>query len=109
MAAKLGVGVRSPVVRRLEELGVRNFRRSFGRFALTATGVMLGVAVLLAVQVANASASRAFDRRYLSLARPTVRLEAADENIPEATVRQAASLPHVFGVYGSHGFMASLD
>lgn len=49
-------------LRRLESVSVRNLARRKGRYALTASGIALGVAVLFAVQVMSGATTDALDR-----------------------------------------------
>lgn len=49
-------------LRRLESVSVRNLLRRKGRYALTASGIALGVSVLFAVQIMSGATTDALDR-----------------------------------------------
>jgi putative ABC transport system permease protein len=86
-------------VRSLSSLGSRSLARRKGRSALTATGVALGVALLFAVLVSNATVNRALDK--LSQAwngRTDVILVASGNGsagLPPSIATKAAKLPDV--------------
>ncbi len=56
---KTGAGM---TLRRLSSVSVRNLARRKGRYALTASGIALGVAVLFAVQIMSSATNDALDR-----------------------------------------------
>ena len=93
-------------MRSLGSVGLRQFRRGFGRFVLTASGVMLGVAVLFAVQVANTSASRSVERQVFAFDQSTVSLGSAAQPVPRDVVTGASRLDGVHGVSAFAGFQA---
>lgn len=90
-------------MRGVGSVGVRSFRRAFGRWVLTAVGIVLGVAVLFAVQVANTSASRTVERRFGRVEHAQVSLTSPDRRIPEDSVATAAALDdvHVVSTYST--------
>jgi putative ABC transport system permease protein len=99
-------------MRTLSALGVRNFRHGFARLSLTAIGITLGVAVLFAVLVTNASTNRAIDRLYggggdqRGVAVESVGAYGGD--VPADVLAKAAALDGVDGAWGGVWFNVPL-
>lgn len=98
-------------MRSLSSVAWRTFRRNFGRLALTATGIALGVAILFGVLVANASSTASLRRQLGRVDIPAVFLRplGADAGaVPEDVANIAARFEGVNAAWGSVGFMAEL-
>jgi len=99
-------------VRKLSSLGSRNLAHRKGRSILTGTGIVLGVAVLFGVLVANATTQKGVDDLISSF---TGRADvvagpvgAFDAKLPGGTVTQLRRLPQVTDVVGTYGFGTAL-
>jgi putative ABC transport system permease protein len=99
-------------VRRLSSLGSKNLAHRKGRSILTGTGIVLGVAILFGVLVANATTQKGVDDLISSftgrsdvVAGP---IGAFDAKLPPGTVERLRSLPQVADVVGEYGFDTAL-
>jgi putative ABC transport system permease protein len=92
-------------LRRLESVSARNLLRRKGRYALTASGIALGVSVLFAVQVMSGATNDALDR---AIHGATGKVDVAitpvgnfDATLPPGTLERVRALPGV--TYASAG------
>ncbi len=99
-------------MRRLSSLGSRNLAHRKGRSILTGTGIVLGVAILFGVLVANATTQKGVDDLISGftgkadvVAGP---IGAFDAKLPRGAVATLRSLPQVTDVIGEYGFSTAL-
>lgn len=100
------------VARRLSSLGSRSLAHRKGRSLLTGAGIVLGVAILFGVLVANATTQVGVDRLFEDF---TGRADVVaspigvfDATLPEGAVDRLRSLPDVREVSGNYGTQALL-
>lgn len=89
-------------MRSISALGVRSWRRSIGRYALTAIGASLGVSVFFGVLATNASINRMVQRSVGSGAAAGVSVEpigSYGNTLPADLLDRAAALPGVANGY----------
>jgi putative ABC transport system permease protein len=94
------------VVARLSVLGARTIRRRLTRFALTALGVSLGIAVLFAVLITNATITAGLEGYLATNDVPQVTIQPVggyDTDLQRSVVDAAARLPDVVDVSGGTG------
>lgn len=99
-------------MRRLSSLGSKNLAHRKGRSILTGTGIVLGVAILFGVLVANATTQKGVDNLIASF---TGRADvvagpvgAFDGKLPNGTIDRLRKLPQVADVVGEYGFGTAL-
>src|SRR6266540_2400291 len=99
-------------VRRLSSLGSKQLAHRKGRSALTALGIVLGVAILFGVLVTNATTQSGVDKlikdftgRANVLVSPT---GAFDATMPATIVPKLAALPDVRAAVGSYNTQSSV-
>ena len=99
-------------MRRLSSLGSKQLAHRKGRSALTATGIVLGVAILFGVLVTNATTQTGVDELVRDFAGSADVLVAPvgsfDATLPASDIQRIASLPQVAVVAGSLGFRSSI-
>jgi putative ABC transport system permease protein len=92
---------------------MRNLARRKGRYALTALGTALGVAVLFGVLVSGSATSSALNQAAKAGAgRTDVYVNTVgtfDSALPPNTDKRVAALPQVHDVIASVGFRSSID
>ena len=92
-------------MRRLSSLGSKQLAHRKGRSALTATGILLGVAIMFGVLVSNATTQSGVDslvKDYTGLADVLVRPTGAfDAHLPASILARLRALPHVRVAVGS--------
>ena len=100
-------------LRRLNSVSTRNLLRRKGRYALTASGIALGVAVLFAVQIMSGATNDALDRAITGAAgdydvyiRP---VGSFDATFPSAQLDTVRGLPDVELVGHSTNFRSALN
>lgn len=100
-------------MRSLSTLSWRSLRRRKGRYALTALGTALGVAVLFGVLAESAATSSALDRLVRgAVGRADVLVSPAgsfDATLPADLPDRLAALPDVERAVGSIGFRSSVE
>ena len=100
------------LVRRLSSLGSKSLAHRKGRSVLTGAGIVLGVAILFGVLVANATTQRGVDDMIENwTGRSDVLVGATgvfDANLPKGTVDKVAKLPDVTDVVPDFGFGTTL-
>lgn len=87
-------------------LGARTIRRRLGRFTLTAVGVALGIGVLFAVLITNATIDAGLDRMLGRQDEPSVQIQPTggyEAEFPVGVADAAARLPDVAHVYVGTG------
>ena len=99
-------------MRKLSSLGSKSLAHRKGRSLLTGTGIVLGVAILFGVLVANATTQKGADNLIASItgrsdvvAQP---IGAFQANLPPGTVEKLRSRPGVRAVIGGYGFGTAL-
>src|SRR5947209_2072596 len=94
-------------MQRLEELGAHSLAHRKGRSAMTAAGIVLGVAVLFGVLITSAAVDRSFNdlvHSYTGKADVTVSsLTDYNAGLPPATLDQVRRLPGVALASGKGG------
>ena len=99
-------------VRRLSSLGSKSLAHRKGRSALTAGGIVLGVAILFGVLVANATTQRGVDDLIEDFTgRADVIVGASgsfDATVPQPLEAELAELPDVDAAVGGFGFSSTL-
>jgi len=100
-------------VRKLSSLGSRNLAHRKGRSILTGTGIVLGVAILFGVLVANATTQKGVDDLIASftgranvIAGP---VGSFDAKLPKGTIDKLRKTPDVKDVVPSYGFDTALS
>src|SRR3989442_9546909 len=96
-------------VRKLSSLGSKSLAHRKGRSVLTGAGIVLGVAILFGVLVANATTQKGVDDLIQSftgradvVAGPVGAFEAS---VPPGAVSKLRTLPDVRDVVGGYGFV----
>jgi putative ABC transport system permease protein len=87
-------------------LGTRTIRRRLTRFTFTAIGVALGIGVLFAVLITNATIDAGLERMLGRTDTPFVQIQPAggyEAELPVAVIDAAAKLPGVADVSGGTG------
>ena len=99
-------------MRKLSSLGSRSLAHRKGRSLLTGSGIVLGVAILFGVLVANATTQKGVDNlietitgRSDVVAGP---VGAFDAKLPSGAIERLGRLPDVETVVGSYGFGTAL-
>lgn len=99
-------------MRRLSSLGSKHLAHRKGRSVLTALGIVLGVAILFGVQVANASTSAGIDNLIESFTGATdvivQPVGSFDATMPERVQRELQATEGVKIAVGSFGFGTQL-
>jgi putative ABC transport system permease protein len=99
-------------VRKLSSLGSRSLAHRKGRSLLTGGGIVLGVAILFGVLVANATTQKGVDNLIESITgRSDVvagPVGAFDASLPSGTIEKLRRLPDVETVVGNYGFGTAL-
>src|SRR5947209_12702028 len=100
-------------MRSLTSVAMRNLARRKGRYALTALGTALGVAVLFGVLVSGTATSTALNQAAKAGAgRTDVYVNTVgtyDSALPSNTDKRVAALPQVHDVIPSVGFRSSIE
>jgi putative ABC transport system permease protein len=100
-------------LRRLNSVSVRNLSRRKGRYALTASGIALGVAVLFAVQIMSGATNQALDRAIEGgRGKADVYVGPVgnfDSTLAPGTVDRVRALPDVTFVNAGLGFRTALS
>ena len=95
-------------MRRLSSLGSKHLKHRKGRYVLTAAGIVLGVAVLFGILIANATTKNGVDalvRDFTGDADVLVRPRGAfDATMPAPTISRLEALQDVLLVVPSHRF-----
>jgi putative ABC transport system permease protein len=99
-------------VRKLSSLGSRSLAHRKGRSLLTGGGIVLGVAILFGVLVANATTQKGVDDLIETI---TGRADvvagpvgAFDASLPNGSIEELRTLPDVDAVVGGYGFGTAL-
>lgn len=99
-------------MRRLSSLGSRQLAHRKGRSALTALGIVLGVAILFGVLISNATTQSGVDRLVEDFTgRADIVVDAPgafDATLPTAVLARLARLPDVTDAVGLFGFRSSV-
>src|SRR5438309_4902235 len=99
-------------VRKLSSLGSKSLAHRKGRSILTGAGIVLGVAILFGVLVANATTQKGVDDLISSFTgRADVDVGpvgAFDAKLPPGTIDRLRKLPQVADVVGEYGFGTAL-
>ena len=99
-------------MRRLSSLGSKQLKHRKGRSALTASGIVLGVAILFGVLVSNATTSTGVDRLVTDFTGAADVLAGApgsfDATLDARIVERIERLPDVRAVAGSYNFRSRL-
>ncbi len=100
-------------MRSLAGVGARSLAHRKGRSALTAIGIVLGVAILFGVLVTNASVDRAFTNLVDRWRRPWVDAYARpvgtyDSSMPTSVAARVRELPDVRAIHASLGYSVTL-